>query len=341
MASILGRQTIIFFLPLEVDALATNYNNYAASSGSGATERETVAWHKRQMYINPTAFNIADTKLVQKQLTKGGHMVQYWGEDLATITMNGTTGSSGIEGINILRDIYRHEQLHYRKVLADRHRAQAAAAKKAAQEAEEQIYSEDGWGVTLGTFDALTGGGASQLINGVSNGIDILIGQDEEYQIGSNYGGSGNSFQSVATLASFATNIDMYYQGEFFRGYFTNFSTSESGTEPGLFTYNMTFTVTRRSGKRKNFMPWHRNPLSADGEPVMAQLSSTSKGSFPGVETLSFPTSDETWNGDPTDYLTKLYEEEASNQSTFASQPVVTAEENEVPIDRHALISGD
>ena len=62
-----------------------------------------------QMYMNPTSLVVDDTKEIKETRTKGGFVVQYWGENLTTITLSGTTGSAGIEGINVLRDVYRAE----------------------------------------------------------------------------------------------------------------------------------------------------------------------------------------------------------------------------------------
>jgi hypothetical protein len=245
--------------------------------------------------MNPQSINIRDQKLIQKQLTKGGHVVQYWGEDLATIDAQGTTGSAGIEGINILKDIYRHEQLHYRAILANRQRELAEAAALAQIEAEEQIYDATFGGFLLGAADTLTGGAVSKSVKGVSNSIDILFGTS----IGDGAGGRGKAFKAVPTLAAFATNIDMYYQGEFFRGYFTSFGVTETASEPGHFSYTFQFIVTRRSGKRENFMPWHRTSTSVDGETLMSQITTESKGSWPGVQRLSFLDDKSSIHGQP------------------------------------------
>lgn len=63
-----------------------------------------------EMYINPQNFTINSKKQISEVRTKGGFVMQYWGEMLDEIRLSGTTGSAGIEGINILRDIYRSEQ---------------------------------------------------------------------------------------------------------------------------------------------------------------------------------------------------------------------------------------
>jgi len=273
-----------------MEAFIGNTSPYSSSGeGSEFSEEgdENVAWSQRQLYINPQSLNIRDQKLVQKQLTKGGHVVQYWGEDLTTIDVQGITGSAGVEGINILRDIYRHEQLQYRVILANRQRELALAAKRAAAEAEAQMQETSIGGVLLGVGDALTGGAVSKTVKGLSNAVDILLSDNKNKGPG--------SFASAPTLAAFATNIDMYYQGEFFRGYFQSFGVTESAQEPGHFSYTFNFVVTRRSGKRTNFMPWHRNPVDFDGESLMSQGPAHGKGSWPGVERLSWPTEKERW----------------------------------------------
>ncbi len=78
-------------------------------------QKGRAQWARKQLYINPTSFSIKESKLVRSDLTKGGYVVQYFGEQLQVIDVSGTTGSSGVEGINILRDIYRHEQHNTRK----------------------------------------------------------------------------------------------------------------------------------------------------------------------------------------------------------------------------------
>ena len=275
----LPRETIVFFLPLEMGAFTGSSTPHASTGSSEITSLEDlyshstapnkgVAWDRRQLYLNPQSINIRDSKIVQKQLTKGGHVVQYWGEELPTIDAQGTTGSAGIEGINILKDIYRHEQLHYRNVLANRQRELAQAAALAQADAEEEMYDATFGGFLMGAADTLTGGAVSKSVKGVANSIDILFGTS----IGDGAGGKKKAFKSVPTLAAFATNIDMYYQGEFFRGYFANFGVTETAQEPGHFSYSFQFVVTRRTGKRENFMPWHIEAEDEDGNSRIASV---------------------------------------------------------------------
>tara|TARA_Y100000034_G_C6666139_1_gene292248 strand:- start:287 stop:655 length:369 start_codon:yes stop_codon:yes gene_type:complete len=65
-----------------------------------------------------------------------------------------------------------------------------------------------------------------------------------------------------------------------YRGYFTAFSVNETAQSPGLFEYSFTFKVTRRTGVRQNFMPWHLDPTDADGK--------TKSASEPNINTDSF-----------------------------------------------------
>tara|TARA_B100000131_G_scaffold178253_1_gene171950 strand:- start:4184 stop:5200 length:1017 start_codon:yes stop_codon:yes gene_type:complete len=277
----ISRQTIVFFLPLDMAALTTDSDLYS-SSNDGASSHL-----RRQLYINPTSFDITDGKITQANQTKGGFIVQYWGEKLTTISITGTTGSSGIEGINILRSIYRHEQIRMREILAERQRKIAQNTVQSATESALAAQESSGAGGTLGAIaDVATGGAFSRAVDGFSNAIDIITDP---------FSGAGQSsldrraFGSTPTMAALATNIDMFYQGEYFRGYFTDFTVKESAQEQGLFTYTLSFTVTRRTGYRGNFMRWHRNPYEYDGETRMAPPSSVSKNLFPEVNYLSFP----------------------------------------------------
>src|SRR6266404_5969472 len=55
-----------------------------------------------EMYINPQSVNYGYSKQITETRTKGGYVLQYWGENLTTLNLGGTTGTSGIEGINVL-----------------------------------------------------------------------------------------------------------------------------------------------------------------------------------------------------------------------------------------------
>ena len=90
-----------------------------------ATKRSLIQWQVPhvgedqyiEVYVNPENIQFSSRKEINRVRTKGGYIAQYWGEDLDTITLSGTTGDSGIEGINVLRDVYRSEQLALQQIL--------------------------------------------------------------------------------------------------------------------------------------------------------------------------------------------------------------------------------
>lgn len=331
----INRQTIIFFLPMNMDAIEGSQTPHSSSPNGN------VSWDKRQMFINPQSLSFREKKFIKPDLTKGGFVVQYWGEDLTTIDVGGTTGSSGIEGINVLRRIYRHEQFQFRRVLSNRQTEMAMAAQSAAKDAEAQLSrrTEDA-GVFTQVADAFTGGAASKAATGLINAID----QTFDTGHGTTFGSSG-TFSSAPTTAAFATNIDMYYQGEFYRGFFSNFTTTESAQSPGLFDYQFSFTVTRRSGRRSNFMPWHREARSYDGETVMSQKTTESKGESPGSDNLTFP-KDPDSPGPPNLYappgvqigINGVTAGSGYTESEFNDTPQVQADPNTVPLGRNESI---
>ena len=275
----IGRQTIIFFLPNSMEAFTNDQSPSTLSE-------EGVGWYKTQLYINPQNFDINDKKFIKSDLTKGGFVTQYWGEDLTKITFGGTTGSAGIEGIHVLRSIYRHEQGQYRKLLDDRRRQLAEeAASLQAQAASEAQSREGPEGFFANAADLLAGGAFTQTVDGFKNAAELIgdaVRGDSEIE--------RRTFSSIPTLAALATSVDMYYQGEFFRGYFEMFNVKEAASEPGHFTYTTSFVVTRRTGKRNNFMPWHRNPLNSSGVAQMSKSVTEAKGDpLTGGDNFTFP----------------------------------------------------
>ena len=70
-----------------------------------------------EMYINPQNIDFQSNKITRRVFTKGGYILQYWGEGLDQVNIRGTTGSGGIEALNALRDIYRSEQLALVKIV--------------------------------------------------------------------------------------------------------------------------------------------------------------------------------------------------------------------------------
>ena len=207
----------------------------------GSLRRNIITWFVPEfgtvkMYINPQNITYNYKKIIQRERTKGGYTLQYWGEDLTTLTIAGSTGSSGVEGINALYEIYRAEQYAFDST------GLMIAANNSSQNAAN--------GLVGAGLDALGGAIGGAVGAGIASGIGGLLGASSP---GANM--ASNNFMNLAQLAF---TVEMYYNGWVFRGYFDNMSVTE--TTDLLLSYNITFIVTQRRGYRGNYLPWHRSP---------------------------------------------------------------------------------
>lgn len=189
------------------------------------------------MYVNPENISYTNKKIISKQLTKGGYLIQYWGEDLTEIDMRGTTGSSGVEGLNVLHEIYRAEQYSFDAVGLNLAAAQSSV----------------GLGSILGDTGSSLMGGSTSVLGSIGNAISGgLLDADATF--------GGALPQNTTTLVSLALGVEMYFNGWVFRGYFTSMNWNESINFVGGFDYQIHFVVTQRRGYRTNNMPWQRTP---------------------------------------------------------------------------------
>jgi len=211
-------------------------------------KRELIHWFVPEfgvirMYINPSSISYNNSKLINKDRTKGGFTLQYWGENLTTLNIQGTTGSSGVEGINVLYEIYRAEQLAFDSV------GLTLAANNAAIQGAEQIIS--GAGSALG--DLIGGSGGGSVGSTIANG---LFGVDNV--------NSQLAPRNIPSLAQFAFGVEMYHQGWVYRGFFESMVMNERA-DNFLWDYNISFVSTQRRGYRTNYFPWHKSPHSPSG----------------------------------------------------------------------------
>lgn len=188
-----------------------------------------------EMYINPQAITYQYKKSITAPRTRGGFALQYWGEELGSLAITGTTGSSGVEGINVLYDIYRAEQNAFDPY---------ALAIASANDIEGDIIGS--------TFESFLGQNGS-ILDSISGNVSNLVSNAIE-------SGSPTTTRSKPTLASLAFSVEMYWSGWVFRGFFEDFRVEESADRLGLFNYSMNFKVTQRRGYRANFLAWHRDP---------------------------------------------------------------------------------
>jgi hypothetical protein len=205
----------------------------------GISQRQIINWFVPEvgivnMYINPQGINYQEKKLIQSIRTKGGYTIQYWGEELQVLGIRGNTGSSGVEGLQVLEQIYRAEQLVFDPL------ALTMIANSSLAGLNGLVNS------TLGLLGSI-GTTLSNATQGVMS-IDPL---------------SQNILpQNIPTLASLALGVEMYYSGRVYRGYFTSFSYTESTQQLGLFEYDIQFMVTQVRGYRTNQFAWQRSAIA-------------------------------------------------------------------------------
>jgi len=209
----------------------TIYSTNGQSRGYATYRRQLLRWLVPdvgyiQMYVNPQSININRAKAIKSERTKGGFVIQYWGEELTDITITGTTATSGVEGLNILHDIYRSEQIGFN-----------TSALNA-----EAIYENETVQSWIDTVFPSIGDALDFFKDFGDNGLNTPYAQ------------------AKPTLAYMASSVEMHYMGSSFKGFFTGFTCTESADQAGWFNYDLKFKAFLERGRRSNFMPWHRSP---------------------------------------------------------------------------------
>jgi hypothetical protein len=229
-----------FLLPAtyNADGNGLPYNK-VPSDKPGQLKRNIVTWFVPQfgivrMFVNPSSISYQHKKLITKDRTKGGYTLQYWGEDLTTINISGTTGSSGIEGINVLYEMYRAEQYAF----------DATGLTLAANNFNNDLSHN-----ILNGAASLFGGSATTQA-GVSGLLGGILGVDSP--------NNTLSAKNIPSLAQLAFTVEMYYGGWVYRGFFENMTINERA-DNFLIEYQMTFMATQRRGYRSNYFPWTRS----------------------------------------------------------------------------------
>lgn len=238
-----------FALPANYSADGTGLPySKVPSNRKGTLRRNIITWFVPEfgtvkMFINPDNISYNYKKLISKDKTKGGHTLQYWGEELTTLSITGTTGSSGVEGINVLYEIYRAEQYAFDPI------ALTIASNNYAQNAAADLVNS-GLSYLGGALGSTIGGVTGVATNAlVTSGVGGLLGLQSS---GANM--ASNNFMSLAELAF---GVEMYYNGWVFRGFFDSITVTEKDL---LFNYVINFTVTQKRGYRENYLPWQKSP---------------------------------------------------------------------------------
>lgn len=218
---------------------------------SGQVKRNIVTWFIPEfgivrMFINPQSMSYQYKKLISRERTKGGFSLQYWGEDLTIINLQGTTGSSGIEGINMLYEMYRAEQYAFDAV------GLTLAASNASADLASKAVNYLG-GVIGGGLNSIVGNYNNQNAQGLGSGILAgVLGLDSANN-------NALAARNINSLAQLAFTVEMYYNGWVHRGFFENMTVNEQAND-FLLNYQITFVSTQRRGYRVNYFPWSRTP---------------------------------------------------------------------------------
>lgn len=271
-----NREVLTFHLPIikkeksETQSRSIDFNgsNIQAVYESGDVG---LSFFRKKLYLNPSSISSAMRKSIQKQFTKGGFFVQYWGEELTTLSINGITGSAGISEINKLISIYRHELIHFNNLVINKN----IEFNEALNDSLDVVNSgnENRYVSTLSYLDQLLLSGQGQtVVDGFTTFTDnlsnIISGKKDDPV-------KYKEIVQEQSLATLATSLVMEFKGIFYRGYIDGFTFSENASEPGLFSYNFNFIVLYSSGKRENFMPWH---IESEVDGVSKTASTPIKG---------------------------------------------------------------
>jgi hypothetical protein len=212
----------------------------------GQLRRNIITWFVPSfgtisMFVNPNQIVRHHRKLIQQDRTKGGYTLQYWGEDLDVLNISGTTGSSGIEGINVLYEIYRAEQYAF----------DATSLVLAGQNAGNDLSN------SLSGVGGAIGGGVGAAVGGVLGGLAGLDGAS-----------SNLTSQNIPSLAQNAFSVEMYYGGAVYRGFFNEMTVTESA-DNFMIQYSMVFVSTQTRGYRLNQWGWQKSANTGFSTPGM------------------------------------------------------------------------
>jgi hypothetical protein len=244
------------------------YSQIANNFDQSIIRRNIISWFVpqfgvAQMFINPQNISYNNKKLITKERTKGGFTLQYWGEDLTTINISGTTGSAGIEGINMLYEIYRAEQYAFDAV------GLTLAANNASADVAANLVNNVGGALGQFTNSLLPSNLQGSPQTAAAGGAGLLGGI-----LGLDSPNNTLSARNIPSLAQLAFTVEMYYDGWVFRGYFDSMNITERA-DNFLLDYQMVFMATQRRGYRTNYFPWshaantgystYTTPYSFDG----------------------------------------------------------------------------
>lgn len=239
--------------------------------GSFSSHRKLIKWNIPnrglvEMYINPQSLTITERKLIKPTRTKGGYVIQYWGNELPKVDISGTTGSSGIEGINVLRDIYNQEQESFNTIIQQLNLGFFNNLLQSTSNGLQALSNNPLASQVASTANALQN--PDKLFNNVVSVVGNIA------NVFDNIGTAISSDQQLLpTLGALALSVELIYGEEHMRGFFNEFRADEKADELGNIRYTIGFTITRRTGRRTNYFPWSRTPSAGPANSDSIPLS--------------------------------------------------------------------
>lgn len=114
------------YVPFQPHDSTGNHRFQPGFMGDPSLKRNLIVWQAPhlgnnryiEMYVNPQSISFSNKKTITQKRTKGGFLIQYWGEELETLNISGETGDGGIEAIYPLIDVYRSEQLAFEALVS-------------------------------------------------------------------------------------------------------------------------------------------------------------------------------------------------------------------------------
>jgi len=178
------------------------------------------------------SFSLSAQQKITRKKTLGGWTEDHWPADLDTLSVEGSTGAFILIGDGNIRSLQD---------------------KSGESQASSRLQVDTPFLTSEGSDSRKVENTQNRGRDyGLATGDQVFLRRLSEASlnleaIADFYRSNGATFEKDGQVAA-VKDIDMYYMGDVYRGYFTEFSHTHSSDIPNLFTYSFTFRV------RESFM---------------------------------------------------------------------------------------
>lgn len=168
------------------------------------------------------SFKVKMQQKITRSKTKGGWVEEHWPPDLDTISVSGSTGAFIlVEDSNVI----------------------SLLPKDASKRTTVDVLDKQG--EKIGTKEGLNN--SAKGVAGLAIGNLVFMRRLSEASLSLEsladfYKNNGSFYETDGQVAGIR-DIDMFYMGDVYRGYFTDFNHSHAEENPNRFTYAFTFRV--------------------------------------------------------------------------------------------------